>query len=65
VNSVPEFLDHPVLAERDRWREVAIPGAHMRALVPPAGLAGVPPRMDPVPAPGEHTARILAELGYA
>ena len=27
VNSVAEFLDHPVLTERDRWRDVAVPGA--------------------------------------
>lgn len=65
VNSVAEFLDHPALAERDRWREVMIPGGSspVQALVPPANLKGVPPRMDPVPAAGEHTERILGELG--
>ncbi|MFC8126795.1 CaiB/BaiF CoA transferase family protein [Streptomyces sp. NPDC057302] len=65
VNSVTEFLDHPALTERDRWRDVAIPGSSspVKALVPPANLSGVPPRMDPVPAAGEHTERILAELG--
>ncbi|MFI6087603.1 CaiB/BaiF CoA transferase family protein [Streptomyces sp. NPDC051218] len=65
VNSVAEFLDHPALTERDRWREVAIPGspAPVQALVPPANLSGVPPRMDAVPAAGEHTERILGELG--
>ncbi|MEV4312590.1 CaiB/BaiF CoA-transferase family protein [Actinocrispum sp. NPDC049592] len=65
VNEVHEFLEHPVLTERGRWREVELPGATMRALVPPAGIDGVAPRMDPVPAAGEHTAKILAELGYA
>ncbi|MGQ4388005.1 CaiB/BaiF CoA transferase family protein [Streptomyces sp. SAS_270] len=63
VNNVAEFLDHPVLAGRDRWREVAVPGATVQALLPPADLAGVPARMDPVPAVGEHTDAILAELG--
>lgn len=65
VNSVAEFLDHPALTERDRWREVAIPGspAPVQALVPPADLSGVAPRMDAVPAAGEHTERILGELG--
>ncbi|MWA09638.1 CaiB/BaiF CoA transferase family protein [Streptomyces sp. BA2] len=65
VNSVTEFLDHPALTERDRWREVAIPGSQdpVQALVPPADLSGVAPRMDPVPAAGEHTERILGELG--
>jgi len=63
VNDVPGFLAHPVLRERNRWRDVAVPGAVVEALVPPADLAGVDPRMDPVPAVGEHTEAILAELG--
>jgi formyl-CoA transferase len=63
LNSVTGFLDHPVLAGRDRWRTVATPGGPVDALLPPATLGGVEPRMDPVPAVGEHTAAILAELG--
>ncbi|MFF8645797.1 CaiB/BaiF CoA transferase family protein [Streptomyces sp. NPDC015345] len=65
VNSVHEFLDHPVLTERGRWRDVRVPGAPspVQALLPPADLSGVAPRMDPVPAAGEHTEAILAELG--
>lgn len=63
LNSVREFLDHPVLAERDRWRDVGIPGATVSALLPPANLTGVTPRMDPVPAVGQHSAGILAALG--
>ncbi|MFE0965229.1 CaiB/BaiF CoA transferase family protein [Streptomyces fungicidicus] len=63
VNDVAAFLDHPVLAARCRWREVAVPGATVEALLPPADLAGLPARMDPVPAVGEHTESILRELG--
>ncbi|MGW4495743.1 CaiB/BaiF CoA transferase family protein [Streptomyces sp. NPDC004376] len=63
VNDVPDFLDHPVLAERGRWLDVRVPGAVVPALRPPADLAGVEPRMDPVPALGEHTDSVLAELG--
>ncbi|MDQ1014414.1 CaiB/BaiF CoA transferase family protein [Streptomyces afghaniensis] len=63
VNDVAAFLDHPVLAARGRWTEVAVPGATVEALLPPADLAGLPSRMDPVPAVGEHTEAILAELG--
>ncbi|MFH9066844.1 CaiB/BaiF CoA transferase family protein [Streptomyces coeruleorubidus] len=63
VNDVAAFLDHPVLAARGRWTEVAVPGATVEALLPPADLAGLPARMDPVPAVGEHTGSILAELG--
>ncbi|MBL3670078.1 CoA transferase [Streptomyces sp. M2CJ-2] len=65
VNDVAAFLDHPVLAARDRWREVAVPGATVQALLPPVDLAGLPPRMDPVPAVGEHTEAILTELGHS
>ncbi|GHH16989.1 CaiB/BaiF CoA transferase family protein [Streptomyces lanatus] len=64
VNDVAAFLDHQVLAARGRWRDVALPGgATAQALLPPADLAGLPVRMDPVPAAGEHTEAILAELG--
>ncbi len=64
VNDIAGFLDHPVLAARGRWREVGVPGgATVQALLPPADLAGLPARMDPVPGVGEHTEAILAELG--
>jgi itaconate CoA-transferase len=62
VNTVSEFLDHPVLASRDRWRTVDTANGPVRALLPPIDL-GAEARMDPVPALGDHTAAILAELG--
>jgi itaconate CoA-transferase len=65
VNSVAEFIAHPVLSGRDRWREVAVPGASVQALLPPVDLAGTSARMDPVPGPGEHTDAILGELGHS
>ncbi|MCX5425518.1 CaiB/BaiF CoA-transferase family protein [Streptomyces sp. NBC_00078] len=65
VNDVAAFLDHPVLAARERWREVAVPGATVLALLPPADLAGVPARMDPVPDAGQHTDTILTDLGLS
>ncbi|HWF57937.1 MAG TPA: CaiB/BaiF CoA-transferase family protein [Candidatus Dormibacteraeota bacterium] len=65
VNSVAQFLDHPVLRERDRWREVQTPGGPVDALLPPATPRGREARMDPVPALGEHTESILRELGLA
>ncbi|MFG2432106.1 CaiB/BaiF CoA transferase family protein [Streptomyces sp. NPDC048590] len=65
VNDVKQFLEHPVLAGRDRWRDVPLPGGSTAAaLVPPVDLAGTEPRMGAVPALGEHTERILAELGH-
>ncbi|MER6546089.1 CoA transferase [Streptomyces sp. NPDC001250] len=66
VNDVEGFVaHHPVLAARDRWRDMSIPGgAQVPALLPPIDLAGVVPRMDAVPAVGEHTEPTLPELGY-
>lgn len=64
VNTVAEFLDHPVLAARDRWRQVDTERGPIRALLPPIDF-GVEPMMGPVPALGQHTEAVLAELGYA
>jgi formyl-CoA transferase len=64
VNQVQGLLDHPVLSGRDRWRQVDTPGGPVRALLPPTSISGVTPRMDPVPAVGEHTDAVLASLGY-
>jgi crotonobetainyl-CoA:carnitine CoA-transferase CaiB-like acyl-CoA transferase len=63
LNSVAQFLDHPSLRGRDRWRNVDSPGGPIQALVPPANLSGVPVRMDPIPDIGQHTDAILSELG--
>ena len=48
---------------RRRWRKVDTPAGRIPALLPPGGI-GPEPRMDPVPALGEHSAALLAELGY-
>lgn len=62
VNTVAEFLDHPVLAGRDRWRTVATETGDIQALLPPIGF-DTEARMDPVPALGAHTESVLRELG--
>ena len=64
LRSPAEFAAHPQLAARDRWREVATPGGPVRALLPPVSMAGREPVMGAVPALGEHTAAIRAELGF-
>lgn len=62
VNTMAEVWAHPQLAARGRWHEVGTPAGPVPALAPP-GLVDPAPRMDPVPALGEHTRPILAELG--
>jgi itaconate CoA-transferase len=60
-----EFAAHPQLAARDRWREIGTPGGPVRALLPPVTVSGREAAMGDVPALGQHTAAILAELGLA
>ena len=57
------LVEHEQLAARDRWRVVGSPAGPLRALVPPAMPDGEEPAMGAIPAVGEHTERILAELG--
>jgi itaconate CoA-transferase len=64
LNEVPEVVDHPQLSARDRWREIDSPVGRLRTLLPPITFTEDPPRLDPVPALGEHTAEVLASLGY-
>jgi itaconate CoA-transferase len=65
VNSVLDFVRHPQLSARDRWREVDSPVGKLSTLLPPANVEGLDPVLKAVPDVGEHTAKILAELGYA
>lgn len=66
VNTVDEFLAHPVLHARDRWRTVPLPGGReVSALRPPVDLAGVGTPMGAVPALGEHTEAVLLSLGHS
>ncbi|CAA9495363.1 MAG: CAIB/BAIF family protein [uncultured Rubrobacteraceae bacterium] len=64
MRDVKGFLEHPQLAARERWREFGSPVGPLRALLPPATLAGTEPVMAPIPKVGEHNGAILRELGY-
>jgi itaconate CoA-transferase len=64
VSTMADVWAHPQLQARARWTEVATPAGNIPALLPPGMPASFQPRMDPVPALGEHSAAILAELGY-
>jgi crotonobetainyl-CoA:carnitine CoA-transferase CaiB-like acyl-CoA transferase len=60
-----EFAAHPQLEARDRWRDVDSPGGPLRALLPPVSVPGREAAMGPVPALGQHTGAVLAELGMS
>ncbi|KGE06650.1 CoA-transferase [Burkholderia gladioli] len=64
MNDMQAVWQHAQLAARQRWTMVGTPAGEIPALLPPGLSAADAPRMDPVPALGEHTDAILAELGY-
>ena len=64
LNDMQSFWDHPQLKARNRWREIGSPKGRVQALIPPVSLDGEEPRMDAIPAVGQHTQTILSELGF-
>jgi itaconate CoA-transferase len=64
MNTIEGFIDHPQLAARNRWTEVASPAGPVRALVPPFNFDNMEMPMGAIPAVGEHTDTILGELGF-
>ncbi|HSA70422.1 MAG TPA: CaiB/BaiF CoA-transferase family protein [Burkholderiales bacterium] len=65
LNDMLGFWRHPQLEARARWAKVGSPAGALDMLKPPFNLSGFEPRMEPIPALGEHTRAILGELGYA
>jgi itaconate CoA-transferase len=63
MNEMHDVWQHPQLIARGRWTEVATPNGPIPALLPPGKTAAYDARMDAVPALGQHTDAILAELG--
>jgi itaconate CoA-transferase len=64
MNSMTQFLEHPQLTARGRWTEIGSEAGPLRALPPPVAIEGVDPVMGDVPALGQHTGAVLAELGF-
>ena len=64
MNDMHEVWAHPQLHARKRQVEVRTPVGAIKAMLPPGVPDSFEPRMDPVPAIGQHTDSILAELGY-
>jgi len=63
MNDMHDVWKHPQLQARQRWTEVGTPAGPIPALLPPGATESFAPRMDAVPALGQHTDSILAELG--
>jgi len=64
LNTMQDVWDHPQLKGRKRWREIDTAVGKVPALLPPGSWTECEPRMDPVPALGQHTEAILGGLGY-
>ncbi|QHI98746.1 CoA transferase [Xylophilus rhododendri] len=60
LNDVEGFIGHPQLVQRGRFAEVDSAFGPQRVLLPSLTISGVSPVMKAVPAPGQHTAAVLA-----
>ena len=65
MNDMHDVWQHPQLHARGRWSEVETPADPIPALLPPGAACAPTPRMDAIPALGQHTDMILAELGWS
>jgi itaconate CoA-transferase len=65
VNTAAALWQHPQLQARRRWTEVSTEAGPVPALLPPGANNRFTPRMDAVPALGQHTDTLLGELGYS
>jgi itaconate CoA-transferase len=65
VNDMAGVWSHEQLAARNRWREIPSPAGTLPALLPPGSDRSYEPRMDGIPALGEHSRSILGELGWS
>ena len=65
VNTMHEVWAHPQLQARKRWTSVETSVGTVPAMLPPGSWMKGPPRMDAVPALGQHTDALLASLGYS
>jgi itaconate CoA-transferase len=65
VNDMAQVWAHAQLQARQRWVDVPTPAGPVPALLPPGAHNVEDVRMNAVPALGQHSRAILAELGYS
>ena len=63
MNNMADLWAHPQLKARQRWVDVDTPNGKLPALLPPGQSDAFNYTMGAIPAVGEHTQHILAELG--
>ncbi len=64
LNEISQFLEHPQLRERNRWRQIDSPNGPLQSLLPPFTFEGTELKMGAIPAVGEHTDQVLNEVGF-
>ena len=65
VSEMRDVWNHAQLKARNAWTQVSSPQGLLPALLPPGRSNAYEPRMDGIPALGQHTDAILAEMGWS
>jgi itaconate CoA-transferase len=65
INTVADLVEHPQLRDRKRWSTVGSPVGPLPTMLPPVLSSTWQAPLAPIPALGEHTDVILAELGHS
>ena len=64
MNTITDFIHHPQLQVRNRWREVDSPVGPIQMLIPPVTFEEIDFVIKPIPKVGEHNESILKEIGW-
>ncbi len=65
VNDMAGVWNHPQLRDLHRFVDIDTPAGKIEGLQPPGRNSGYSPKLGPVPALGEHSESILAELNFS